>query len=111
MAWRKIYVMDREAYEERRAIMEVENPGMDLMRIVSVATEAGYKTALSKVLSAIANDEEEDVTRFFADYCKREGHAAALLYEYELREVVEEYKRQMDGVPTKGEISKRRQKY
>jgi hypothetical protein len=56
-AFGKIWVMDREAYLERRAVMEVE--GVNGLEASRVSSDYAYRSRMGVVLTAAANDDWE----------------------------------------------------
>ena len=66
--------MDREAYAERRAIMEVE--GIDSLTASRVASECGYYSRLGRVATAMANGDQEPAEAWRAEIATRFGHDA-----------------------------------
>ena len=67
--------MEREAYAERRAIMEVE--GMDAVNASRAASEYAYNTRLGKAATAAANGNWEPARKWCAEIAARYGQDAA----------------------------------
>lgn len=65
----RIWVMDREAYVERRAIMEVE--GVDSLTAARDASDSGYRTRMSKAATEAANGDWEPAREWVAEIAKR----------------------------------------
>jgi hypothetical protein len=75
MAARFYWVMEREAYAERRAIMEVE--GMDPINASRVASDYAYNTRLGKAATAAANGNWEPAREWCAEIAARYGQDTA----------------------------------
>lgn len=71
----RIWVIDREAYVERRAIMEIE--GVDSLTASREASDYGYGTRLSKVATQAANGDWEPARAWVAETAKRFGQEVA----------------------------------
>jgi cobalamin biosynthesis Mg chelatase CobN len=67
--------MDREAYVERRAIMEVE--GVDGLTASREASDYAYHTRLGRVATAAANGNWEPAREWCAELAERYGQEAA----------------------------------
>lgn len=67
--------MEREAYVERRAIMEVE--GTDPLTASRVASEYAYHTRLGRVATDAANGNWEPAREWCAELAKSHGQHAA----------------------------------
>lgn len=71
----RVYVMERDAYIERRAIMEVE--GVDGLTASREASEYAYHTRLGRVATAAANGDWESAREWCAELAERYGQDAA----------------------------------
>jgi hypothetical protein len=71
----RIWVIDREAYTERRAIMEVE--GVESLEASRVASVCGYRTQLSEVATEAANGDWEPAREWIAETALRYGQSTA----------------------------------
>lgn len=67
--------MEREAYVERRAIMEVE--GVDSLEASRVASEYAYHTRMGRVATAAVNGDWEPARAWCAALAKTDGQDAA----------------------------------
>ncbi len=65
------WIMDREAYLERRAIMEVE--GVDPLTASRAATDYAYQTRLGKAATAMANGDRKLAEEWRAEIAGRFG--------------------------------------
>lgn len=74
-AGRVYWVMEREAYVERRAIMEVE--GTDSLEASRVASEHAYHTRLGRAATAAANGDWELAREWCAQIAERYGQHVA----------------------------------
>jgi hypothetical protein len=71
----KRWVLDREAYAERRAIMEYE--GVDALTASRAASEYAYHTRFGEVATAMANGDPEPARAWAAETAQRFGQDAA----------------------------------
>lgn len=65
--------MDREAYAERRAIMEVDAPDNEPMTAAREAADYAYKTRFGVVATAAANGDWQPARAWCAEISKRFG--------------------------------------
>jgi hypothetical protein len=86
---RRIWVIDREACEERRAIIEVEGNSGDLMSPAREAADYAYKTRFGIVATAAANGDWEPARAWCAEIEKRFGSGAAIGLMRDIREAIE----------------------
>lgn len=68
--------MEREAYVERRAIMEIDG-GVDGLTASREASEYAYHTRFGKVATAAANGNWEAARAWCAELAERYGQEAA----------------------------------
>jgi hypothetical protein len=72
---RHFWVMDRPAYNERRAIMEVE--GCDGLTASREASDCAYKTRFGRVCTAAANGDWEPAREWYTEVLTRFGRHEA----------------------------------
>ena len=73
--WGRIWVIEREAYAERRAIMELD--GIDPLTASRDASDYAYRTRLSRVATAMANGDPEPAREWVAETAARWGQDTA----------------------------------
>lgn len=83
--WGRVWVMEREAYVERRAIMEIDGKEAPV-EASRVASEYAYHTTLGKVATAMANGDPEPARKWVAEIAARwgQGFADELVEEIDL---------------------------
>lgn len=74
--WGSVWVMEREAYVERRAIMEIDGAEAPV-ESSRVASEYAYHTTLGKVATAMANGDPEPARKWVAATAARWGQRVA----------------------------------
>lgn len=75
MAGRVYWVMETEAYVERRAIMEIE--GVNPMDASRAAADYAYHTRMGKVATAASNGDWEAARAWCAEVATRYGQEVA----------------------------------
>lgn len=70
-----LWIMDREAYNERRAIMEIENCGA--LTASRAASDYAYNTRFGKVATEASNGNWEPAGEWCAEIAERFGKKAA----------------------------------
>lgn len=68
---------DDEAYWERLAILELENPGKSMIELIEIATDNAFHTPLSLAMTDAANGDWRAVERICARAEELKGKAAA----------------------------------
>lgn len=81
------WVMDREAYQERRAIMEVE--GADGLTASREASDCAYATRMGVVCTAGANRDWAPARAWVREIAARFGYATARAVIKDIRVTIE----------------------